>query len=73
MTDRLTAGVTVLAHRADAPIIRGSGQGRQKSFGQPALASARRLIAVPGVRTACFGHGDPAVGRFSDRLRHLHG
>jgi glyoxylase-like metal-dependent hydrolase (beta-lactamase superfamily II) len=38
-----------------------------------ASAALRRLAALPDIGTACFGHGDPAIGRFSDRLRHRDG
>jgi hypothetical protein len=29
------------------------------------------MAALPDVDIACFGHGDPAVGRAGDRLRSL--
>ena len=39
---------------------------------ETAAASTRRLAGLPGVHIACFGHGEPAVGRACDRLRSLH-
>jgi glyoxylase-like metal-dependent hydrolase (beta-lactamase superfamily II) len=38
---------------------------------ETAARSARRLAALSDVDIACFGHGEPLLGRAGDRLRPL--
>jgi hypothetical protein len=76
--------MTLLAHRLDAPVIRGEIPGRPPAITADERELYARIAAAAGglgpapaarvdVDLACFGHGDPVLTGASAQLRSVAG